>query len=70
MTPLPKRRNSTRRASKRQRARALSRVLLVRCPNCGKAKKAHLVCPACGFYDQRLVIAPKEKRRKTGQETQ
>jgi len=27
------------------------------CPNCGELKRPHHVCPSCGFYDDREVIA-------------
>jgi len=27
------------------------------CPNCGELKRPHHVCPACGHYAEREVIA-------------
>ncbi|MCC6008780.1 MAG: 50S ribosomal protein L32 [Rhodobacteraceae bacterium] len=27
------------------------------CPNCGELKRPHHVCPACGYYDEREVVA-------------
>lgn len=27
------------------------------CPNCGELKRPHHVCPACGYYDDREVVA-------------
>lgn len=30
------------------------------CPNCGELKRAHHVCPSCGHYDAREVIAVAE----------
>ncbi|MCC5988013.1 MAG: 50S ribosomal protein L32 [Pararhodobacter sp.] len=27
------------------------------CPNCGELKRPHHVCPSCGHYDGREVIA-------------
>lgn len=50
MAPLPKRRHSTARSGKREKARVLERVLLVKCPSCGQPKKPHTACPSCGKY--------------------
>lgn len=51
MTPLPKRRHSTRRQGKREQA-ALTAKLMVsyKCSKCGTNKLSHHVCPKCGFY--------------------
>ena len=27
------------------------------CPNCGELKRPHHVCPSCGYYDDREVVA-------------
>jgi len=64
MTPLPKRRHSTRRSGKRQAAHQLHVVKLVKCSNCGQTKRPHEICPNCGFYDHRLVIPPKKEKAK------
>lgn len=29
------------------------------CKNCGTAKMPHVICPSCGFYSGRQVIAQK-----------
>lgn len=31
------------------------------CPNCGELKRAHHVCPACGWYAGREVVARGEE---------
>jgi large subunit ribosomal protein L32 len=28
----------------------------VPCPRCGEARLSHRVCPACGYYKDRMVI--------------
>lgn len=27
------------------------------CPNCGEQKRPHHVCPSCGHYDSREIVA-------------
>jgi len=27
------------------------------CPSCGELKRPHHVCPSCGFYDKREIVA-------------
>ena len=27
------------------------------CPNCGELKRPHHVCPSCGYYNDREVVA-------------
>lgn len=34
---------------------------IVKCPNCGEFKMPHRVCPACGMYNGRQVLAVDEK---------
>lgn len=51
MTPLPKRRHSSRRQGKREKeALRETFVNLQACPKCGTNKLAHRLCPKCGFY--------------------
>lgn len=47
MTPLPKRRWSTRRQGKRRASIKLTLPKLVKCKNCGQLKKAHTRCANC-----------------------
>jgi large subunit ribosomal protein L32 len=49
MTPLPKRKISTRRKGKRRASINIKLPHLGKCDHCGKMKKAHVVCPSCGF---------------------
>ena len=61
MTPLPKRRNSTRRGGKRTRAlRARMRATVV-CPRCHANKLPHRICPSCGYYNNIPILKPKEE---------
>lgn len=64
MTPLPKRRHSTRRGGKRTAAIKLSLPGLVRCSQCGATRLPHRACPNCGYYDGKVVVAKKEKTKK------
>ncbi len=61
MTPLPKRRWSTRRQGKRRAAAKSMKLALSTCPNCGALKPAHAVCPACGLYRGKQILAVKTK---------
>lgn len=55
MTPLPKRRWSTRRQGKRRATLIASAITSVKCSHCGELKPAHSVCPACGYYRGRVI---------------
>lgn len=35
------------------------------CTNCKKVRPPHSVCPHCGFYNGKLVVAPKVKKDKS-----
>ncbi len=51
MTPLPKRRLSSRRQGKREKANLKVKLLNIsRCPKCSKPKLPHKACSYCGFY--------------------
>ena len=54
----PKHKKSKMR--KRQRVASLEKPILASvstCPECGAAKRSHRVCPKCGTYKGRKVIA-------------
>jgi len=63
MAPLPKRRHSSRRQSKRARALSLQFASLVKCPQCGSLKVAHRVCEKCGYYAERQVLTIKAETK-------
>jgi large subunit ribosomal protein L32 len=58
--PLPKRRHSKSRGAKRRTHWKLSGPTLVECSHCHQPKLPHRICPECGYYDGKEVIAPKK----------
>lgn len=58
----PKKRKSLTR---RKRSRAHDKITLpniVKCDNCKAYKLPHKVCKTCGYYKQKLILAPKEAK--------
>jgi len=66
MTALPKRKISTQRGGKRERAwqDQFCQPGLIVCSHCGKKILPHQVCPYCGYYKNTLVLKIKEKSQK------
>ncbi|MFQ6002297.1 MAG: 50S ribosomal protein L32 [Candidatus Zixiibacteriota bacterium] len=56
--PLPKRRHSKSRGSKRRTHWKLRLPTLVECSHCHQPKLSHRICPNCGYYDGEEVITP------------
>jgi len=54
---LPKRRHSKARTRKRRTHDRISAPALITCSNCGEKKLPHCVCPSCGYYKDREVVA-------------
>lgn len=54
---VPKRKTSPSRRNMRRSHHALTAVVPQECGNCGELKLSHHICPSCGFYDGREVIA-------------
>jgi len=55
----------TKRCARRGRSHlALKKVVLTKCPQCGKAVRPHMACSFCGTYKGRQVIKIKEKAKK------
>lgn len=51
MAPLPKRRHSTRRQGKREKANLAIRIIKPNiCQKCGHPKQPHRLCGKCGNY--------------------
>jgi len=64
MAPQPKRRHALARGRVRRQAAELTKAALVKCPSCQKLIQPHRVCPFCGWYNGRVVVAKKEKKKK------
>ncbi|MCL5675796.1 MAG: 50S ribosomal protein L32 [Patescibacteria group bacterium] len=65
MTPLPKRKLSRGRQGKRRKSIILKTATTVKCSNCGAVILPHKVCAFCGFYQGKLIRAPKVKKKKS-----
>ena len=63
MVPLPKRKLSKGRRDRRRAHDALTPVALMQCSNCGEMRPLHQVCPNCGHYQGREVVAKEEKKK-------
>jgi len=60
MPPLPKKKSSRTRRDKRRTHHALKAKNLVQCSNCGEMRLPHRVCPNCGHYKGREIVAVEE----------
>lgn len=52
---VPKRKTSKSRRDKRRATHAISTPRVNVCPQCGRPKRPHHVCPTCGTYKGREV---------------
>src|SRR5207245_948042 len=55
--PLPKRRHSKTRGRKRRTHYKLAAPPRALCPQCREVKLPHRVCPHCGYYKGREIVA-------------
>jgi large subunit ribosomal protein L32 len=67
MVPLPKRKYSRARQGERRAHLGLKAASLVDCPQCHTPKLPHHVCPTCGTYDGREVIAIETPKKKSSE---
>ena len=54
---VPKKKTSRAKQGARRSHHALGTFAHHECKNCGEQKRPHHVCPACGHYDGREVVA-------------
>lgn len=70
--PNPKRKHTrSRRDSRRAQNWKLDISSVSTCPQCGTMRRPHFICPSCGFYKDRVVVAvksAKEKKEEGGKE--
>lgn len=59
---VPKKKVSKSRRDMRRAHHALKSSAYVECKNCGEQTRPHHVCPSCGHYDGREVVAAAEGR--------
>ncbi len=61
---VPKRRHSHARKNKRRSQKKVSVMQYIECPKCHSPKLPHRICPNCGMYKDKLVVAAKEEKEK------
>ena len=58
---VPKRKTSKQRKNKRRASSyRLNKAAVVECPNCHEMKLPHRVCPSCGHYAGKEIVAEAE----------
>jgi large subunit ribosomal protein L32 len=58
---VPKRKSSKTRGRKRRTHKKVGSPSLSVCPKCGEAKLPHRVCPHCGVYNGREIVAEEKE---------
>jgi large subunit ribosomal protein L32 len=53
------RRSKARNRRRRAEIMKIAAPVFIECPKCHEAKLPHRVCPSCGYYGNREVIAKK-----------
>ncbi len=66
--PNPKHKHTrSRRDSRRSQNWKLEVGTVSKCSNCAGPRQSHRVCPSCGFYGGKLVVAQKTKKKEGGE---
>ena len=62
----PKRRHSKERGRLRRTFYKIKLKNLAKCPQCGKLKLSHRICPFCGYYKGKaqVTILTREEKKK------
>ncbi len=55
---VPRKKVTRSKRDMRRSHDAIRPTVPTECPNCGENKLPHHVCPACGYYRDREVVAP------------
>ncbi|BDP43219.1 50S ribosomal protein L32 [Deinococcus aetherius] len=55
--PVPKKKTSKSKRDMRRSHHALTPPTLGECPHCHQRKLSHHICPNCGYYNGRQVLA-------------
>ncbi|MBE7438710.1 MAG: 50S ribosomal protein L32 [Spirochaetales bacterium] len=58
---VPKRKTSKQKKRSRRAHHAIVKANLVPCRNCSTYVVSHRICPACGYYKDRVVLPPRSK---------
>ena len=59
---VPKRRTSRARQGKRRSHQHITPIQVQYCNECNEPVLAHRVCPNCGFYQGREVVAKEQEK--------
>lgn len=63
MVPQPKRKHSKGRRDRRRSQDFLVAINLVQCSNCGEMRPPHTVCPNCGHYQGKEILATDKAKK-------
>lgn len=64
---VPKKKTSKSRRDMRRSHHGISATIRGECPNCGAPKLSHRICPSCGHYKGRHVLASVEVDQASSQ---
>ena len=67
---VPRKKHSHARTNKRRSSHKLSEPAYNSCPQCHAPRRPHRVCPECGYYGGRRVIAERPSEEGTSPQSQ